>query len=83
MDNLHKTNIIYTYNMTEEQYNECQKYRGVINLFVTSGQCIGGLDGLFDYYGVRGQDRSCPACISQFLLNRHSELTQYEHDNNL
>jgi len=69
--------------MTEEQYNECQKYRGVINLFVTSGQCIGGLDGLFNYYGVRGQDRSCPSCISQFLLNRHSELIQYEKDNNL
>lgn len=66
--------------MTQDQYNECIKYRGVINLFVSSGQYVGGADGLFDFYNVPKQERGCPSCLSRFLLERHSDIQNYERN---
>jgi len=64
--------------MTIEQYNEAIKYRGIIELFVSSGQYIGGAEPLMDYYEFKGSERSCPSCVGRFLLERYSELKNYE-----
>lgn len=64
--------------MNREQYDECNKYRGVIELFVSSGQYVGGADGLFDYYNLPKQERSCPSCLSRFLLERDNDIKNYE-----
>ena len=66
--------------MSEDQYKECKKYEGIINLFKTSGQYIGGADSLFDYYKMQGQERSCPSCVSRFLLERYGEIERYERN---
>lgn len=64
--------------MTEEQYKFTIQYRGIIELFAKTGQYIGGAESLFEYYKIIGQERSCPSCISRFLLERNNEIKQYE-----
>lgn len=64
--------------MNESQYNEAIKYRGVIELFASTGQYVGGIDGLMDYYNVPQSERRCPSCVGRFLLDRNIELKKYE-----
>ena len=64
--------------MTLDQYNEAIKYRGIIDLFYSSGQYIGGAESLMDYFNFKGQERGCPACVGRFLLERYNDIRQYE-----
>ena len=67
--------------MTEEQYNEVVKYRGIIETFVSHGTYIGGATALMDYYKLDQSEKSCQTCVAAFLITRSIELEQYEHSN--
>jgi hypothetical protein len=64
--------------MTKEQYDFCNQYREVIELFCISGHYAGGCDALFDYYGMNQQDKGCPSCKSRFFLERMNDIKNYE-----
>jgi len=63
-----------------EQYYEIIKYRGIIELFYTSGQYIGGAESLMDYFNFKGQERSCPSCVGRWLLERNEDIKNYERN---
>lgn len=71
--------------MTKQQYEYCNNFRGIINLFVNSGEFIGGCDALFDYYKDQFNlgnpvNTRCPSCVGATLLDINQKLVNYERN---
>ena len=66
--------------MSEEQYNEVIKYRGILEMFHKCREYIGGADGLMNYYGMK--DQRCQGCVGSFLIDRYNDMIRYEEANN-
>lgn len=64
--------------MTEQQYNEAIKYRGVLELFEKTGECVGGVEPLMDFLALPKSNRRCPSCVSAWLLETLHRIREYE-----
>lgn len=62
--------------ITKEEYDYFNQYRGVIDLFMKTGQYVGGCDSLFDYKKVA--NKGCATCLSQALIEVNNAIQEYE-----
>ena len=68
--------------LSVEQYNAMLPYKPVIDLFVKSGTCIGGIDGLISIYEEANNvkiNTSCVNCIADMLTVCYINLKNYEN----
>lgn len=65
--------------MTKEQYEEANKYRGILELFNKTGEYVGGIGNLIQYLEP-STNASCPSCMSAFLITTYNRMLEYERD---
>lgn len=64
--------------ITKETYEYYQQFRAVINLFVQTGEYVGGCDALFNYMKV--EDLRCAGCVGSALITANSQMLDYERN---
>lgn len=67
--------------ISKEEYDYFNQYRGVINLFIQTGQYVGGCDALFDYKKV--VNKGCATCLAQALIEVNNAINDYERNDNV
>ena len=72
--------------LTEQQYNSILPYKPIVEMFVSTGNYVGGADGLFDYLEASGLAtepilRTCNECRAGFLKFTNTLLKLYEKQN--
>lgn len=63
----------------KSEYDFIVQFKEVLELFIKTGEYVGGCDALFDYMSIA--DRGCATCKAQCLIESHAKMKHYEDNN--
>ena len=67
--------------MTNDQYKRMLPYKSIIDLYVKTKVCVGGIDGLIDVYEEVNNtkiNRNCANCLADMLIICYTNIKNYK-----